>query len=145
MSATQDFNQQLRRQLTFLQVSANAYDGGEREEAIRIATTLRVIFHDTPQSTSLLHHLGQLSILVRSQAYDRDKQNALLGGRIIGEFSWSLAVLSGADGGRLLAHTDPATPHRLVKADVWWIEIFGVVDSKEYRRRDVVLWVHPAK
>ena len=52
-----DFVRQLDRQLRYIETSAREYDQGNKEEAIRIATNLRVIFHNTAASTSLLAHL----------------------------------------------------------------------------------------
>ena len=52
-----DFCQQLRKQLRYLDTSCREYDAGNRDEAIRIATSLRVIFHATRTSISLLKHL----------------------------------------------------------------------------------------
>lgn len=49
---------QLIRQLGFLQRSAAAFDEGHQAEALRIAVALRVMFHDTGMSTSLLTQLG---------------------------------------------------------------------------------------
>jgi len=64
-----DFRQQLRRQITFLENSCQAYDQGGVEEAVRIAVALRVIFHDSQNSTSLLAHLGKkMSITLLSTA-----------------------------------------------------------------------------
>ena len=101
MSTTQDFKKRLREQLGFLERSADAFDEGHREEALRIATALRVIFHNTPSSTSLLRHLNAVNVMVRSAAPDREKQDAALGGRkIVGEISWSLASMSPIGGGK---------------------------------------------
>jgi hypothetical protein len=55
---TVDFKEQLRRQLGFIERSCESYDKGFEDETIRIATALRVLFHDTPQSTPLLKYLG---------------------------------------------------------------------------------------
>lgn len=52
------FSQKLREQVGFLQRSCDAFDQGAQAEALRIATTLRVMFHDTQKSTSLVNHLG---------------------------------------------------------------------------------------
>lgn len=57
------FEQQLQRQLGFLKRSCDAFDKGDHDEAVRIATTIRVLLHDTPASTSLLTHLGIKSLL----------------------------------------------------------------------------------
>lgn len=53
-----DFEQQLDRQMGYLRRSCAAFDAGEFDEAVRIALTIRVLVHNTSQSTSLLTHLG---------------------------------------------------------------------------------------
>lgn len=52
------FKKKLEEQLRFLTRSSELFDQGHEDEALRLATTLRVIFHDTPKSISLLKHLG---------------------------------------------------------------------------------------
>jgi hypothetical protein len=44
----------LREQLGFLERSASHFDIGHEDEALRLATTMRVLFHDTGHSTSVL-------------------------------------------------------------------------------------------
>jgi hypothetical protein len=44
--------------LGFLDRSARSFDDGHEDEALRLATTMRVLFHNTPLSTSLLKHLS---------------------------------------------------------------------------------------
>jgi hypothetical protein len=41
------FRRKLREQLGFIERSAQGYDEGHEEEALRLATTMRVSFHDT--------------------------------------------------------------------------------------------------
>ena len=53
---------QLARQLRFLASSARLFDEGDRDEAIRIAVTIRILVHDTRMSTSLLHLAGKKNI-----------------------------------------------------------------------------------
>lgn len=48
----------LGEHIGFVQRSNQAFDIGVEEEAIRIAVSLRVIFHHTSASTSLVAHLG---------------------------------------------------------------------------------------
>ena len=55
---TADFEDQLQRQLDFLRNSAKAFDRVHREEAVRLAVALRVLFHQTEKSTSLVRLLG---------------------------------------------------------------------------------------
>jgi hypothetical protein len=138
---TQDFKRRLREQLGFIERSAAGFDQGHREEAMRIATALRVIFHHTPKSTSLLQHLNAVNVKIRSDAPDRQKQNAALGGRkILGEFSWSLASISSVAGGRFAPYTDPRAPHRMLAAPDWWKEVFAHIDGSDYTRSAAVLW-----
>jgi len=67
-----DFEMQMNRQLRYLRRSAATYDRGAKDEAIRLATQLRVLFHHTynPQnrrgSTSLMEHLGASSVMLLS-------------------------------------------------------------------------------
>jgi hypothetical protein len=61
-----NFQDQLRRQLGFLRNSARLFDDGVLDEAIRMATSLRILFHQTGSSTSLLTHLGAHSCNLRS-------------------------------------------------------------------------------
>ena len=63
-----DFKAQLRRQIRFIENSCRLYDDGHFEEAIRMAVTLRVLFHDTQSSISLLQHLKSKNISLLSTA-----------------------------------------------------------------------------
>ncbi|MBB3835664.1 hypothetical protein FHR55_003924 [Xanthomonas arboricola] len=51
-------DQQLLRQLKYLQSSAKLFDAGDHDEANRLATVMRVLLHDTAKSKSLLGLLG---------------------------------------------------------------------------------------
>ena len=53
----QRFKDKLAEQLRCLRNSCESYDRGDKSEAVRIATILRVLMHDTRYSTSLLTHL----------------------------------------------------------------------------------------
>jgi hypothetical protein len=48
----------LGEQVDFLNASCDAFDAGKLGEAKRLATTVRVLVHDTSQSKSLLHQLA---------------------------------------------------------------------------------------
>lgn len=64
MASKDRFQEKLREQLGFLQRSSAHFDEGHEEEALRLATTMRVLFHDaqrpngSPSSISLLSHLS---------------------------------------------------------------------------------------
>src|SRR5690242_12209723 len=49
--------EKFREQLRFIKRSCTTFDEGAEDEAIRIAQALRVIFHNTTHSTSLITHL----------------------------------------------------------------------------------------
>jgi hypothetical protein len=68
-----DFKEQLKKQIQFLQSSCDSYDKGHKDEAIRIAVSLRTIFHQTPKSVSLLKHLNRYpTILSTCEKIPRD-------------------------------------------------------------------------
>lgn len=48
----------LKEQISFLVSSCELFDEGKRDEAKRITTHLRILFHDTGMSKSLLKQLG---------------------------------------------------------------------------------------
>ena len=66
MSKIPEFKEYLRMHLSFLANSAAAFDRGEMDEAIRMAVSIRVLFHDTGRSTSLLMQLGAKDIFLTS-------------------------------------------------------------------------------
>lgn len=63
-----DFARHLGRQLSFLESSNGGFDKGHVEEALRIAVALRVIFHNTKLSTSLITHLNATPQLLSTAA-----------------------------------------------------------------------------
>ena len=64
------FKDQLRRQMHFIENSCINFDRGDWEEAIRIATCIRVLLHDTEHSTSLLKHLNATNICLFNTSPD---------------------------------------------------------------------------
>jgi hypothetical protein len=70
-----DLQKHLARQLAFLEHSCQLYDQGARDEAIRIATVARVLFHHTHPKTrrngsrSLLAQLGATNVRLVSTCY----------------------------------------------------------------------------
>jgi hypothetical protein len=52
------FVEKLNEQLRFIQRSCDAFDAGMEDEALRIATAMRVLLHQTQSSTSLITHLA---------------------------------------------------------------------------------------
>lgn len=55
------YRDKLQQQLAFLNRSCASFDQGVEDEALRIATALRALFHQTPRSHSLIGLLGMRS------------------------------------------------------------------------------------
>ncbi len=60
------FKEQLSNQLSFLERSCSSFDSGYQNEAIRMSVILRILFHDTKNTTSLLAHLNSKDINIIS-------------------------------------------------------------------------------
>lgn len=58
MSDPARMKNELARQLRLMRSACMAFDAGEQEQALNIGTRLRTLFHQTPNSTSLMTHLG---------------------------------------------------------------------------------------
>ncbi len=52
--------QEMRRHLGFLERSCAFLDAGEADGAVRMAVSVRVLFHSTRRQTALIDHLGGL-------------------------------------------------------------------------------------
>jgi hypothetical protein len=108
-----DFKQQLRRQLKFLENSCNQYEHCE-DEGIRIGTALRVLFHNTSQSTSLLSHLNGESINLLSSIQPEP------GKRLWCPLVNTGFVLTLKPDFKATPKLDKANTGRVVAFDEWW-------------------------
>lgn len=142
MAGASDFAAQLAKQIGFLERSAKDFDAGHTDEAFRIATALRVIFHQTPKSTSLLTHLNATKVLIRSAVPDMSAMRAKIAPRkVVAQYFVSLATITvGNHGCVLLPKTEPASHHRMIPADEWWDEVFATINNTDYTRKALVLW-----
>jgi hypothetical protein len=137
MSGPVDFVRQLDKQLRFLETSSQQYDAGNVDEGIRIATALRVIFHNTAQSTSLLTHMRATGTNILSTAGKRTSSHpdgywpALVQIEYNVEYN-TLACKPTFD-------VRPSA-HRMVPASSWWdgeIVFYGC--GKKFKRKPLVL------
>ncbi|MGH9401759.1 MAG: hypothetical protein ACRD2P_06600 [Terriglobia bacterium] len=129
-----NFESELSKQLGFLQRSCVSFDAGYVDEAMRIATVLRILLHDTQKSTSLLTHLGARSIKLLSTCPDMKP------------FMKSLAKFNGMGiyrpGGNppYVPKLGGAIAKNLIGAQDWWTQIVFALDLNIYvSRRDIVL------
>jgi hypothetical protein len=130
--ASQDFKRHLHRQLRFLERSCEAYDAGYTDESLRIATSIRVLVHDTRNSTSLLKHLGATNIQLSSTV-----EGAPIPGSVM------LSAM-----GRLTLTTAGAIWKAAITADSiktqlpvsdWWTQIVYIFGALQLSREKLVL------
>jgi hypothetical protein len=129
-----DFKRKLGEQRQFLMSSCWAYDSGQKAEAVRIATIIRVLLHNSGKSTSLLTHLGAKSLQLYCSVPDRPAD--------------ATRYFFGMGSGRelpdgtveLVPNLDTGPPGKLVSAEEWWWQlIFALETGETLTRRDVVL------
>lgn len=129
-----DFRKQLEKQLRFLKTSCDMYDAGDKDEAIRIATVIRTVFHTTKNSTSLLMHLKSQHIELLSVC-EKIPDGA--------KFWPNLTVLklSPIEGwAEYTPKLHTARTKRLVSLNQWWrYETVYLLGSMLVSRRDLVL------
>lgn len=131
-TSVQDFNEQLKRQLVFLRNSAACYDAGDVEEAVRLGVVMRVLFHDTGVSTSLLKHLGQKEAL-KLVTTAKSVPPRLLEDLDFGEF------MAGMTFGSDLTYNAVPPDSPTIPCPEWWNQPVFVRDRVPYTRKDVVL------
>lgn len=126
-----DAKEQLRRQLLFIELSCRGYDSGIHEESLRIAVALRVLFHHTPKSHSLIEQLGVRSSLQLLSTFRERESDETERGLVI-SFGGILSYLG-------VTPELGSSPHRrsLPLAD-WWSEIVHTFNG-HFSRRDVIL------
>ena len=77
VQTNEDLRNHLCEQVQFLAASAAAFDNGHEGEAKRLATTIRVLVHDTKSSRSLLRQLNMKhTIRTQNTAHPIDPRNA---------------------------------------------------------------------
>lgn len=126
----------LRDSVGFLEASSTAFDAGFFGEAKRLATTIRVLVHDTDKSKSLLGLLkSKTDMGYLNTSYPFDPKNLLSYHGLVG-----LRIEDG--GSRYWAPLGdaPGRPAKYVFFPDWWNQVV-IVDSLKARftRRDLVL------
>jgi hypothetical protein len=128
-----DFKMHLAEQLRFLETSCDSYDSGNDSEAKRLATTLRLLLHDTPSSKSLLGQLGMKERPFWNSALQNIDGNVYT-------FSALTAMHSGPEGSKYVAHLDDVKGARASDFNSWWGEVIFIdKDQSTITRRELVL------
>ncbi len=135
--STAELEQHLREQVGFLIASAAAFDRGFHAEAKRLATTIRVLVHDTRASHSLLTQLS------RKTAPFWDSAMELQQGAASSQFSLVGQYLSQSVGAGFFAFLDdlPSAGH-FADFTVWWeTPVLRDQAHNPISRKQLVLWV----
>lgn len=134
----EELTRQLHRQLKYLEKSSREYDNGDLDEALRIAVALRVLFHDTEKSTSLLTLLNQkqqLYIISTLQTIEEQRKEYLQKyGMIITSYNPPIMYVNGERRPPL----DSWGIKKFLTAESWWKEKILKINDEEYSRKDIV-------
>jgi hypothetical protein len=147
-----NFVEQLDKQLRDIETFAREYDEGNKDAAIKIATSLREIFHHTAQSTSLLAHLRgrfiRLLTSVEKPPYPQDSYLPMA--EIEGKFQFP-AIHVGAQPVTIVeppkyrAMLERKKLTRQVQAPDWWGNEPAIIQGgKKATRKVIALWASGA-
>jgi hypothetical protein len=145
-----ELEQHLAEQVSFLRVSARAFDAGFEAEAKRLATSIRVLVHDTRSSKSLI---GQIGLKASMRFEDTTIRREVLppgltawpAGTIVLDSGITVTQMTfGPDGGaKFAAPLDDVAPERIgppVEFAQWWEPaILTDTQGNEFSRRSLVL------
>jgi len=133
----------LKDQIDFMIASAISFDKGYEGEAKRLATTIRVLVHDTKNSSALLMQLHKMNILFYDSAYTFDPNNPLP------SHCLTMIRLSKQEGkdmkGNYVAPLDNGSPARSNEKKVgfgrWWNRntVFKDIRGSLFNRSDLIL------
>lgn len=136
MLTNEELSRQLNKQLAFLRRSCSSFDTGYTDEAIRIALTLRVLFHERGRSKSLIGYFGKsdLRLLTTCPTYPPRVVYAM------GSLSTTqLTIDNGATSARIVPKLDSSpTHHRFVSVQDWWQEVIYVMNGVRLTRQEVI-------
>lgn len=126
----------LEEQISFLRASADAYDSGFEGEAKRIAVAIRVLMHDTRNSTSLLGQLGLKSSQFLDTSLPTSPGNMT-------SHSGLIVTAMGSGGAKYYAFLDDGIEQPTLRDfDEWWnAPVFIESQKRNVSRKELVLAV----
>jgi len=138
-----ELKNQLKDQIGFLISSCDLFDQGMKQEAKRIAALLRILFHDTRMSKSLLGQLGLESIRYVNTAEPYDPANLV---SHVGLVSFKFDCPSGRRAWIVPKGDPKKLPAKaMLSFPKWWNMIVIVAKGNKkniaFSRRELVLYV----
>ncbi|QVL45695.1 MAG: hypothetical protein KFB94_00780 [Methylophilaceae bacterium] len=132
MYSTVDFKEHLKKQLGFLDRSCQSYDAGFTDEAVRIATVIRVLIHQTRESTSLLEHLNATTINFLSTTFEPSAQTV--------SFVGMGMMRVGGGESEYFPQLGEGPINEFIPFSKWWNQVVMVLDAKHrITRKNIVL------
>ncbi len=144
MKTHEELQALLAEQVDHLEASSELYDKGRRHEAKRLATSIRVLLHDTSMSRSLLGLLElKDKLLFLDTAGPVNRKNLLpLTPLLIFQ---ATMTATGPVGSYIPVFYDgprPGPDYRALPFDEWWtMMVLRDANHVEYSRRDLVLYL----
>jgi hypothetical protein len=134
----QDLKGHFQEQMGFLSASAAIYDGGISAEALRLATTTRVLVHDTPKSNSLLNQMEvKLSLEFLNTGMTITSEP---GSEFVGAVLAPIVMgASGQSGPIYAAMLDKAGVQERQSFYTWWMAPVIGTHQGTFTRKDVVM------
>ncbi len=131
-----ELEESLEEQLRFIEKSAQLYDVGNHAEAKRIATALRILFHNKGRSKSLLVQLGFDCLQYQDSAGDMPPGNMLT------ECPLLLMSVGGSKDYEPMLDNGPPFPPTPRTMSAWWNQTVFIDDQRRtFSRKDIVLSV----
>lgn len=130
-----ELSEHWKEQINFIKTSIKSYDDGNESEAKRIATNLRIMFHETGTSHSLIKQLNlNKKLLLWSSGVLYTPSNLLS--------SWTLLELIIEENG---LHYNPVGMNRArtfyLSYEDWWNEVIFDDKNNVFTRKDIVTFV----
>ena len=130
-----DFSENLKTHLSFIVRSCELYDQGHKEEALRVAVSLRVMFHDTKRSISLLKHLQRKESIHLISTFVSQKSMSAKYGNV--HWHSVIPVMLTSQGVQAPMNSWPT--RSVLVVDDWWQEQIWLEGPIALSRKDIIL------
>jgi hypothetical protein len=131
----EELQSQLQEQISFLKSSTKLFDEGNIAEAKRLATTVRVLFHESKTSIPLLKQLNMLGGKFLSTNIPFSPTNLLSHGGLV-------AIQASHDDVIPVALLDDSPVKQNLSFTDWWSEVvFKDQKKNEFSRKDLIYFL----